>query len=166
LQPLNPCTGYNCTYTITFNGPAYQCVNETDFDLPSNNSVTKDLLVPTGNYSYLALSSILEDDVGRPLSWLNESQSEIGTLVEPDFWVGYVINTTIPLAEPIVTPWGSVWAHEMTQQVLKCSLYTADKTYTLSWRDGVMTIDNWTKDNFNLMTSWTPEETDIYRILT
>lgn len=125
------------------------------------------MLVPTGNYSYLALSSIAEDSVGRPLSWVNESKNEVGTLVEPDFWVGYVINTTIPLAEPITTPWGTVWRHQMTQEVLKCSMYTADLTYTLSWVDGVMTVGNYITENFNPMTSWTPEapdQKDHYRI--
>jgi hypothetical protein len=80
------------------------------------------MLVPTGNYSYLSLSSFAEDDTGSPLSWLNESQSEVGTFVEPDLWIGYAINTTIPLPNPIITPWGTVWDYEMTQKVIKCSM--------------------------------------------
>jgi hypothetical protein len=32
-----------------------------------------------------------------------------------------------------------------------------DLTYTLSWVDGVMTVENYATDNFNLMTSWSPE---------
>jgi hypothetical protein len=166
LQPENPCTGFNCSYSLTFNGPAYQCFEQPDFDIPYNKTITKEMLVPDGNYSYVALSSIEEDAYGRPLSWLNASQADIGALTEPDFWVGYVVNTSIPLPEPIVTEWGSVWRHQMDKKVLKCSMYTADQTFWLTWVNGVMKVENWLKSNYQLMTTWTPEETDRYKILT
>lgn len=138
-----------------------------DFDVPTNRSINKDWLIPNGNLSYIGLSSIEEDDFGRPIAWQNESQSgpNGGVLVEPDFWVGTVFNTTEPLAEPLVTPAGLTWNHNITTIIRKCSLYTSDQTFQMSWgNDGVMIVNGWTRENWQPMTSWSPEDAD-YKIL-
>jgi len=166
LAPPNPCPiSTNCSYTIHYNGPTYQCTDQPDFAIPTNASLTKDLLVPTGNYSYLTAQNILEDGNGQPLWWGNASIADVGNLTEPDFWVGWAINTTIPLADPITTPWDSVWGYQMDQKVMKCSMYTADYTYTLSWLNGVMSIDSTSRANFVPITSWSPDQLSIYPIL-
>ncbi|KAI9860719.1 MAG: hypothetical protein M1830_006219, partial [Pleopsidium flavum] len=143
LQPSNPCVGGgNCSYAVSFDGPAYKCEEQPDFD--SNIPMKKGNLAPDGNYTYYGYSSTSEEIGGRPAEWSNATDDKIGVFYdEPALWIGYVINTT----EPFNSSESSLWHHKLDPKVMKCTLYNATYSYTLSFMNGVMFVNN-SKTNF------------------
>ena len=83
-------SGWNCTYTISFVGPGYQCddVDETNgFDAPftlaelaPNGSLVYAAEVDQGDYSY--------QDPANGTESLGVFKNE------PNLWIGYAINTS------------------------------------------------------------------------
>ena len=151
LQPQNPCLhGWDCSYAIAFDAPAYNCSDEPEFPTfapdVDGGYITKSWLAPNGNTTWFGVSSIWEDEFGRPAPWYpwyapkyNTTPEVIGTWkVEPDYWIGYVINTT----EPLPVPANATWRHELIPKVMKCSMYRATYNYDLSFRRGQMNVDN------------------------
>jgi len=101
-------SGWNCTYTISFVGPGYQCedvdnTNESDApfalsELAPNGSLVYAAEVDQGDYGY-------QDPVNGTAS--------LGVFEnEPTLWIGYAINTSEPYshdAEPeYKVKWGNV----------------------------------------------------------
>lgn len=100
--------GWNCTYTIHFVGPGYQCkdvannVGEKPRNLRNNTApFNTSLLLPEGNYSYYAYatggeySSVQMEDVspgGMPLDG-PPFPKDLGTFrTEPVIWLGYSVQ--------------------------------------------------------------------------
>ena len=101
-------SGWNCTYTISFVGPGYQCedVDDTDeYDAPFALSE----LAPNGSLVYKA-------DVDQGNYGYQDPANGTGSLGvfenEPNLWIGYAINTSEPysqVAEPeYKAKWGNV----------------------------------------------------------
>ena len=96
-------------------------------------------LAPGGNYTYFGFSSDSEDEKGRPKNWVNATDDRVGVFhEEPPLWIGYVINTT----EPDTSSHSSIWPHKLDPKVLKCTLYNARYSYTMSFLNGVMAVNN------------------------
>ena len=132
LQPSNPCVhGWDCAYAISFDAPAYSCRDEPEFPTFAADVdgalITKSMLAPNGNFTWFGVSSSWEDEFGRPAPWYpwyapkyNTTPEVVGTWrVEPDFWIGYVINTT----EPLPVSATATWLHKLIPKIIKCSLY-------------------------------------------
>ncbi|KAI4917371.1 hypothetical protein J4E90_003878 [Alternaria incomplexa] len=109
-------SGWNCTYTISFVGPGYQCedVDNTDeSDAPFASSE----LAPNGSLVYLA-------DVGQGDYGYQDPVDDTEFLGvfenEPNLWIGYAINTSEPYshdAEPeYMAKWGNVHDHPIEPQ--------------------------------------------------
>lgn len=143
LQPDNPCLdGKNCSYTISFDGPAYRCEEKLDFG--RHVPISKRDLAPSGNYTYFGYSSASEDKRGRPKEWVNATDDRLGVFHdEPPLWIGYVINTT----EPDTSPYRSIWPHKLNPKIMKCTLYSATYTNTMSFLNGLMSVNN-SRTNF------------------
>jgi hypothetical protein len=169
LAPSNPCPeSGNCSYAIEFSGPAYDCQERPDYAPSANTSMTKAKLTPTGNYSYFGLSSIWEEDSGQPAEWFYpvNPAKDLGTFkVEPDLWLGYAINSTIPLAEPYITAWGAIWRHNFTQHVLQCTMYNATYSYDISWSNGVMIAINQSTQLHSPIPGSSPYSDSDYHVL-
>jgi len=169
LQPSNPCPeSGNCSYILEFEGPAYDCQEKSDYEPAANTSMTKEKLIPTGNFSYFGLSSVYENDYGAPLWWdyPETPEDEIGLfLEEPSLWLGYTINTTVPLIEPITTNWGARWYHEFTQHVIQCSMHAAIYRHSVLWSNGVMSLESSTTKLIKPILAFSPYENPEYAVL-
>lgn len=101
--------------------------------------MSKGRLAPGGNYTYFGYSSASEDASGRPKEWVNTTDDKVGVFhEEPPLWIGYVINTT----EPDTSSHRSIWPHKLDPKVMKCTLYSAKYTYTMSFLNGIMSVNN------------------------
>lgn len=124
---------FNCTYEQTFIGPGYQCeevasgINDTgrlkEFGAPFNTT----MLAPTGRNVYLA-----EVDFGQYANPQNatfrkgtggipvgEPPEDLGVFKsEPVIWIGYSINSTIPLNRD--DPLSLNWTHRYDPHILRC----------------------------------------------
>jgi hypothetical protein len=152
-QPLNredarlkSCGGdYNCTYTIEFRGPGYKCEElargpEDDVKLakagvPFNTSI----LVPRGKHAYYAnvtmgdylrpqpaTGGLDESKGGKPIG---DTPEDFGYFkAEPMLYIGYAINSTVPLEPPIQN-----WTHRYDQYVFACTHFETDYTVKTSY---------------------------------
>lgn len=144
LQPENPCpTDTNCTYSISYNAPSYKCEETPDFGGPRTYNLTS--MAPYGNLLYASYSSMEEDTVGRPLDW-NRDKMDNNTGVfyqEPTFWVGWVINTSVPVTEDDAKKWNTTkWRYKLEPHVMECVFYNSTYSYNLSFLQGKMEINS------------------------
>lgn len=143
-----PCEAYNCTYTVTMRGPGYKCENVSEDSVLYNRMpqmVRKENLVPNGMYIYYA--NVTNGDFLRPQ---NESTSNpqnvdpdwiAGTfLYEPELWIGYVVNTTEKLPEPIVVNATdqdrnviNTFEYKLQPETFHCVHYHVDYTFDVSF---------------------------------
>lgn len=145
LPAGNPCpAGTNCTYNISFDGPAYQCNEEADFDGTSGQSL--DLLPPTGNVLYTCSqiqSDTRLDGLGVPDEWnsIPKNDSSYGVFTrEWPMWIGYVRNTTRPAAANSTN--NTLWPFELERKVLKCTLNYATYHYNFSFENGHQVVSD------------------------
>jgi hypothetical protein len=136
---------WNCTYTISFQGPGYKC-SELASGVDSN---TADLhrmgapfdtnsLVPVGNMSYQAVVDIGEyitpqgptDDGIASKPW----PKDLGVIkTEPVIWIGYTVNTSDPL--PSDSPY-SKWNTVQIPKVFSCIHYETNYTVLIDYSGG------------------------------
>jgi hypothetical protein len=142
LQASNPCTGgANCSYHISFKGPSYDCAEASQFS--KYTALAKSQLAPNGQAVYTSFTDVEEDQWGAPVEWQYmtvDNDSTIGIFTqEPSLWIGYIINTTIPI-EPLDN--SSPWPYELEQHVLQCTLQNSTYEYSISFVNGIMRIDS------------------------
>lgn len=142
LQATNPCVGAsNCSYQLSFKGPSYDC-QEAPQDNP-NTILAQSQLAPHGEAIYTSFSDVIEDEDGAPLNWqfVNAAnESMLGTFTkEPSLWIGYVINTTVP-----VSPFdpSSAWPYILEHHVLQCKLLNVTYHYDINFLNGLMNIEH------------------------
>lgn len=144
LQPENPCpTDTNCTYSVSFHAPSYKCEEKPDFGGPRTYNLTS--MAPYGNLLYASYSSVDEDFVGRPLDW-NRTNPDNNTGIfhqEASFWVGWVINTSLPVTPEDSKKWNTTkWRYKLEPHVMECAYYNSTYSYDLSFLQGKMEIDS------------------------
>lgn len=144
LQPDNPCPAdTNCTYSVSFDAPSYKCEEKDDFGGPRTYNLTD--MAPYGNLLYASYSSEEEDYVGRPLNWnRTDPNNETGVFrTEPSFWLGWVINTSIPATPDDADRWNiTKWRYKLVPHAMECVLYNSTYSYNLSFLQGKMTIND------------------------
>jgi len=148
--PSTPCSTYNCTFTVTIPGPGYKCENVSEGSALYDRMppmVRKENLAPLGMYIYYA--NVTNGDFLKPQ---NESTSNpqnvdpdwvAGTfLYEPELWIGYVVNTTEPLSEPIVVnatdhstnrSVTNEWKYKLIPKAFHCVHYHVDYTFDVGF---------------------------------
>jgi hypothetical protein len=143
LQPTNPCpTDSNCTFSLSFDAPAYKCEHREDFGGMRTYNMSQ--MAPFGDMLYASYSSFEEDYVGRPLDWnLTVPDANTGVFKrEPSLWIGWVYNTTVPATEENATQWNtSYWPHQIRTHVMECSLWNSTYSYDMSFLQGSMVIN-------------------------
>ncbi|KAK3988757.1 hypothetical protein QBC44DRAFT_397734 [Cladorrhinum sp. PSN332] len=142
LLSRNPCpAGTNCTYSIPFDGPAYRCEDQIDFD--GSTGQTLELFPPRNVLIYSA--SLIQstqnlNGLGIPVEWSNMTKTDpmygVFTKSYP-IWIGYVQNTTRPYKGPNDT----MWPYELERKTIKCTLNYAEYDVKLSFRGGRQFVD-------------------------
>ncbi|KAI4645679.1 hypothetical protein J4E93_005256 [Alternaria ventricosa] len=111
-------SGWNCTYTISFVGPGYQC-EDVDDTGESDAPFALSELAPNGSLIYAA--DVDQGDYGYQ-DPANDTASLGVFKNEPNLWIGYAINTSEPYshgAEPeYKAKWGNVHEREFLRPVI------------------------------------------------
>ncbi|XTI83250.1 hypothetical protein V2W45_1517066 [Cenococcum geophilum] len=142
--------GWNCTYTISFQGPGYNCEEVANSTNPNNEGLlamhapfNTSSLAPAGTFIYL--SNVDMGEYANPQTPTNSSgepaegppyPENLGVfLAEPVLWIGYSINTTIPYdpSSPYYSRWGAV--HE--PKMFKCTHYQTNYTLEQRYKDEI-----------------------------
>jgi hypothetical protein len=128
-SPHNPCPeGGNCSLSISFHGPSFQCEEREDFDSTSTGSL--DLLPPSGHIIFMGFFDRFSIDP-RTMTLAEESHNT--SIQNPEqFWIGYVRNTTKPSKTGSSN--ATLWPFELERRVLKCSLHRARYIADLSFK--------------------------------
>ncbi|ORY10789.1 hypothetical protein BCR34DRAFT_485130 [Clohesyomyces aquaticus] len=129
---------FNCTYTISFNGPGYKCeevahgidddVKLAKLGAPFNTSY----LAPVGRLAYFAMVNIGEyarpqTGVGRQGVPINITD-DLGVFkTEPILWIGYSMNTT----DPPDSRFADTWTSKYDPYVFSCVHH--ETTYTVQY---------------------------------
>lgn len=145
-------SGWNCTFSIEFVGPGYDCTEVASGAGSIPRMLTQssgeiaapfptDFLLPRGNYSYYAYTSggeysttqLKDVGVGGIPTMRPPYPSHFGALrTEPVIWVGYVVINNPNNSQPARNELG--WEDAFTPKVLACehreTSYVADFTYT------------------------------------
>ncbi|KAH8892849.1 hypothetical protein GQ53DRAFT_120833 [Thozetella sp. PMI_491] len=142
LSAANPCPiGHNCTYTISFDGPAYKCEDMADFDGTTEQTLKN--FAPTGQVIYSGSQIIAPgklDAYGIPAEWFNVTDvNKYGFFTkEYPIWIGYLVNTTKPNDGVNKT----LWPYELDPKVIKCTMNNAKYDVTMSFINGQQAIDD------------------------
>ena len=100
-------SGWNCTYTISFVGPGYQCEDVENTD-ESNAPFALSELAPNGSLVYLA--DVDQGDYGYqdPVN----GTASLGVFEdEPNLWIGYAINTSEPYSQDAEPEYKAKWGN-------------------------------------------------------
>jgi hypothetical protein len=142
LQQANPCPqNSNCTFSVSFFAPSYQCTEREDFG--GLQIFNRSQLAPYGDLLYASYSSIPEDDGGRPLDWnVDNPNNDTGVFTqEPSLWIGYTWDTGLPATIENATQWNtSYWRTQMNAHILECTLHNATYHITLSFISSMMQV--------------------------
>ncbi|KAH7068904.1 hypothetical protein BKA63DRAFT_97756 [Paraphoma chrysanthemicola] len=130
--------GWNCTYTINFQGPGYKCEDLTRAP-PANAPFELSELAPQGNYTYVAdvdrgdyKSPQIDTVRGAPRQpppyppYLGAFQSE------PVLWIGYSNQTTTPYAPD--SPYAKKWKVVHEPKMFRCVMHHTNYTFEMSYR--------------------------------
>lgn len=144
--------GWNCTFTINFTAPGYQCtelasgVGSTPRNLSQESGEAvppfgTDILLPRGNFSYYAFTSggeysgrqLVNVSVGGIPLMSPPYPAHFGALrTEPVIWVGYSVLNHPNTEQPSRNEPG--WDDAFTPKIFACehreTLYVANFTYT------------------------------------
>lgn len=148
--PDTPCAAYNCTYTLIVPGPGYRCENISETSAAYGRmpkEMVKENFVPLGKYIYFA--KVNDGDFLKPNNKSNypgiDPDYLVGTFYfEPELWIGYTINTTIPLSKPVnvtipenpgeknrtIT---NEWRYKLEPRVFHCVHYHVTYTFEVSF---------------------------------
>lgn len=146
---------FNCTYTISFVGPAYNCRELAHGDGDDQKvwemaaPVDTSLLVPRGPYVYYA-----DVDMGeylRPQPHAGEVTA-LGGFVkgdisedfgsfksEPILWIGYATNSSETL--PPDSPYAQNWTHKFDSHIFACTHYETRYTVEFNYSGPFFTTD-------------------------
>ncbi|CZT13646.1 uncharacterized protein RAG0_17153 [Rhynchosporium agropyri] len=108
-----------------------------------NTFLAQSQLAPHGEAIYTSFTDIIEDEDGAPLDWLfvdATNESTLGTFTKkPSLWIGYVINTTVP-----VSPYDRSinWPYILERHVLQCKLMNVTYHYDINFLNGLMHIEH------------------------
>ncbi|KAF8474806.1 hypothetical protein BDZ91DRAFT_711782 [Kalaharituber pfeilii] len=147
-----PCPGYNCTYIMVMHGPGYKCNDvEPSSELSARNPLNVEDLAPGGDFIYL--SNVTLGDFEKPNLKPHESDLDpdwiVGTFhYEPELWIGYTINTSVPLTEE-TSIWKDVvdgkvlnrWTHKLEPKVFHCVHYHVIYTFNISISNGQQSVE-------------------------
>ncbi|QDS75597.1 hypothetical protein FKW77_006346 [Venturia effusa] len=138
--------GWNCTYDITFEGPGYKCdevargIGDNRDSLARMNApFNTGVLIPEGNFSYIAHTSLgeyaaIQMDVepgGVPKEPAPYPPHLGAFRTEPVVWIGFadINDRSAPL--PINND-NSTWSEFFTPRVIKCEHYVT--RYTVQFK--------------------------------
>ncbi|KAF2803463.1 uncharacterized protein BDZ99DRAFT_468019, partial [Mytilinidion resinicola] len=141
--------GWNCTFSISFVGPGYQC-NEianasSDTALQSGSPFNTSSLAPIGDKIYIAdvdaaeyaNPQLLTNDKGEPIEgppW----PAELGALkAEPKLWIGYSVNTTQPYAPD--SAFAGKWKTVKIPRIFACEHHETQYTVHFNYSGGKQT---------------------------
>jgi hypothetical protein len=132
--------GWNCTYSLTFQGPGYKC-DEVGEDASSPINVSS--LAPKGSYLYRA--SVDLGDYASPQTDTGEDgmpkegppyPESLGVFQsEPVLWIGYAINTTKPYEKS--SPYAKNWTNVHESKVFKCVAHHTNYTFEMKYNDSI-----------------------------
>lgn len=144
---LDSCGGdFNCTYTISFVGPGYNCQEfaqsfEDDQKLadagaPFNTSI----LVPRGPHVYISNVDVGDYERPQPAESLSNQGGVPSGFIPNDFgffksepvlWIGYSINSTEAL--PSDSPFAQNWTHRYDPHIFACTHYETNYTVAFNY---------------------------------
>lgn len=145
--------GWNCTFTINFTAPGYNCTEMANGVGAVSQNLTQesgeavspfantDFLLPRGNYSYYAFTSGGEYSMtqmtnvsigGIPNIAPSDYPTDLGALrTEPVIWIGYSVLNKPNETQPFRNE--STWADAFTPKIFACehreTAYVANFTY-------------------------------------
>ncbi|KAF2009948.1 hypothetical protein BU24DRAFT_436840 [Aaosphaeria arxii CBS 175.79] len=135
---FNACgEGWNCTYSITFEGPGYKC-EETSEGAPFNRTA----FAPEGDSLYKA--SVDTADYRSPQIDTTDGvptqpppyPDSLGVFEsEPVLWIGYARDTGRPYDD--LSPFKKVWGTVHESKIFKCVAYHTNYTFEMSYNDTV-----------------------------
>ena len=131
-------------------GPGYKCESISDGSALSGRMPDKlKDLAPDGKHIYVG--NVTEGDFLKPNLPPTDPNLDpdwgVGTFhFEPELWVGYTINTSIPLSESEAKRWPDVvngtktglnrWTHKLEPMRLHCTHYHVVYTFNVSFSNG------------------------------
>lgn len=130
--------GWNCTYTLEFEGPGYKCQDMTDSG-HTKAPFTLDQLAPKGNFTYVA--DVDRNDYKNPqVDTLNgvprqgppypESLGVFET--EPVLWIGYAVRTNTTYSEE--SPYASKWKVVHVPKMFRCVMHHTNYTFEMNYQ--------------------------------
>lgn len=137
--------GWNCTYSFNFTGPGYMCEEVASTNASIANALgapfDTSILAPYGDLIYNAV--VDDGDYLRPqLGTKDNGTPQDGPPYpelfgvfqsEPEIWIGYSKNTSMPYhaSDPLSKIWGNV--HE--PQIFRCISYHTQYAFNMTFRD-------------------------------
>ncbi|KAF1993136.1 hypothetical protein P154DRAFT_450986 [Amniculicola lignicola CBS 123094] len=131
--------GWNCTYSIEFEGPGYKCEDVEDatgapFDLKS--------FAPEGDYTYRGLVDLGDYDKQQVKSFKGMPADPppykdlLGVFTtEPVLWIGYSLNTSTPY--DVKSPFRQKWGNVHTPKIFKCTAHHTKYRFTMVYNDTI-----------------------------
>ena len=129
--------GWNCTYSINFLGPGYECKDISDTDaLEAPFQIGQ--LAPKGNFTYFA--EVDRDDYKRPqIDTLDGTPiqdppypASLGVFEsEPTVWIGYA-NKTSELY-PDDSLYAKKWKYVHVPKMFKCTMHHTNYTFEMRY---------------------------------
>jgi len=141
----SPCPSYNCSYTMEFYAPWYNCSKVTFDDLPADQFAI-DSFVPRspslldGGENLIYKAQIFDNltEYKRPYPRYDSKEyADQGTFRgDPDIYLGFVVNTTIPIENVTAE---TRWNFTMDSQAWRCEHQRAKYTVLSQWTDKQLT---------------------------
>ncbi|KAF2188127.1 hypothetical protein K469DRAFT_660660 [Zopfia rhizophila CBS 207.26] len=159
---------WDCTYSITFQGPGYKCDEVANSSNPNTEEVVSkgapfniSMLAPQGNYLYYAAVDIggyanpqtETGDDGMP-KLKPPYPDSLGVFEsEPALWVGYAINTTKPYDAS--SPYAKQWISVHEPKIFKCVAHHTNYTFEMHYTDALQTTTRKKRDFISLIVDTT-----------
>jgi hypothetical protein len=141
--------GWNCSYSISFTGPGYQC-SEIASGVGANDSVLQLIgapfntssLVPAGINIYQAVvdngdytdPQLPLDSKGQPIEGPPWPEDLGAFKTEPKLWIGYTVDSSQPL--PSDSPFASRWKTIKTPKIFTCDHYETQYSVQFNYSEG------------------------------
>ena len=137
--------GWNCTYTLNFQGPGYNCeeVANSSVPIPADKTApfNASSFAPEGDFLYKAYVDINDykspqvetDDKGMPKEGPPYPELLGVFQSEPVLWIGYASNTSTPY-EPS-SPFAKKWVNVHEPTIFKCVAYHTVYDFNVTYMD-------------------------------
>lgn len=140
--------GWNCTYTINFQGPGYKCDEVANGAHPNTDEIIAQgapfnisLLAPVGKHIYAGNVDMgeyaypqIDSNDGMPLEGQPIPELLGVFQSEPALWIGYAVNTSKPY-EPS-SPYFLHWRNVHEPYIFKCIAHHTNYTFEQTFTDG------------------------------